>query len=337
MMHDAIINHAMINHAIINHAMMHDAVVVGDGDGAALGACALYTNPAAWLTLPPCLYVCHTTRVAHTYQHATHEVHTRASNRPHTAKRNRYNQVCAHTRPVLHHFFLQHWPCAGDWFTARLRYTRSTALSSMAGYVIGLGDRHCANILLDVCTGDVVHIDLGVAFEQGRFLHTPEVVPFRLTPSVVDGMGAMGVEGAMARCSGAAMRVMREHAPALLTIVEVLLHDPLYHWVLTPLQAGQRQTDQGDDGASSMGVDVVLCQRRQRDGVLDSKFTNGIRTAGGTEVVSTMRTVAGPGGDAPRLINADAERALMRIKQKLAGTEHGLVVFLACNAGVCSR
>ena len=39
----------------------------------------------------------------------------------------------------------------------------------------------------------VVHIDLGVAFEQGRFLNTPELVPFRLTRDVVDGMGAMGV------------------------------------------------------------------------------------------------------------------------------------------------
>lgn len=37
-----------------------------------------------------------------------------------------------------------------------------------------------------------------------------------------------------------------------------------------------------------------------------------------------MRRVVGPAGDAPRLINADAERALMRIKQKLAGTEHGV-------------
>jgi len=38
----------------------------------------------------------------------------------------------------------------------------------------------------------VVHIDLGVAFEQGRFLNTPELVPFRLTSNIVDGMGATG-------------------------------------------------------------------------------------------------------------------------------------------------
>ena len=46
----------------------------------------------------------------------------------------------------------------------------------------------------------MVHIDLGIAFEQGRFLNTPELVPFRLTQDVVDGMGAAGVEGAMRRC-----------------------------------------------------------------------------------------------------------------------------------------
>lgn len=42
------------------------------------------------------------------------------------------------------------------------------------------------------CWMQVVHIDLGVAFEQGRFLNTPELVPFRLTRDVVDGMGATG-------------------------------------------------------------------------------------------------------------------------------------------------
>lgn len=61
-----------------------------------------------------------------------------------------------------------------------------------AGYIIGLGDRHSHNILLDRKTAEVVHIDLGVAFEQGRFLNTPELVPFRLTSNIIDGMGATG-------------------------------------------------------------------------------------------------------------------------------------------------
>ncbi len=32
--------------------------------------------------------------------------------------------------------------CAGTWFERRLAYTRSMAVNSMAGHIIGLGDRH---------------------------------------------------------------------------------------------------------------------------------------------------------------------------------------------------
>jgi ataxia telangiectasia mutated family protein len=32
--------------------------------------------------------------------------------------------------------------------------------------------------------GEVVHIDLGVAFEQGKLLPIPEIVPFRLTQNL---------------------------------------------------------------------------------------------------------------------------------------------------------
>jgi len=53
----------------------------------------------------------------------------------------------------------------------------------------------------------VVHIDLGIAFEQGLFLQTPERVPFRLTPNIVDGMGAAGVEGPFRRCCETALQV----------------------------------------------------------------------------------------------------------------------------------
>jgi hypothetical protein len=52
------------------------------------------------------------------------------------------------------------------WFAMRLNYTRSVATTSIVGHILGLGDRHPANILLDNGTGEVVHIDLGIAFDQ---------------------------------------------------------------------------------------------------------------------------------------------------------------------------
>lgn len=47
---------------------------------------------------------------------------------------------------------------------------------NQVGYIVGLGDRHSMNILIDQATAEVVHIDLGVAFEQGLMLKTPERV-----------------------------------------------------------------------------------------------------------------------------------------------------------------
>ena len=49
------------------------------------------------------------------------------------------------------------------------------------GHVLGLGDRHLDNMLLDLATGQVVHIDFNLSFDKGALLRVPEVVPFRLT------------------------------------------------------------------------------------------------------------------------------------------------------------
>lgn len=49
---------------------------------------------------------------------------------------------------------------------------------------MGLGDRHVNNILLDQETAEIIHIDLGIAFDQGKLLSTPETVPFRLTRDI---------------------------------------------------------------------------------------------------------------------------------------------------------
>ncbi|GMH31457.1 hypothetical protein Nepgr_033300 [Nepenthes gracilis] len=162
-------------------------------------------------------------------------------------KRKAFQEVCENLRPVLHYFFLERFLQPADWFEKRLAYTRSVAASSMVGYIVGLGDRHSMNILIDQATAEVVHIDLGVAFEQGLMLKTPERVPFRLTRDIIDGMGVTGVEGVFRRCCEETLAVMRTNKEALLTIVEVFIHDPLYKWALSPLKALERQKETDDD------------------------------------------------------------------------------------------
>jgi FKBP12-rapamycin complex-associated protein len=68
------------------------------------------------------------------------------------------------------------------WVNRRTTYTRSLAVGSMIGYLLGVGDRHTANIMIGRRTGKVIHIDYGDCFEVAiQRDKLPEKVPFRLT------------------------------------------------------------------------------------------------------------------------------------------------------------
>lgn len=52
-----------------------------------------------------------------------------------------------------------------EWLERRTKFTRSLAVMSMVGYILGLGDRHPSNLMLDNLSGRVLHIDFGDCFE----------------------------------------------------------------------------------------------------------------------------------------------------------------------------
>ncbi len=53
-----------------------------------------------------------------------------------------------------------------SWLDRRTNYTRSLGVMSMVGYILGLGDRHPSNLMLDRVTGKIIHIDFGDCFES---------------------------------------------------------------------------------------------------------------------------------------------------------------------------
>ncbi len=78
------------------------------------------------------------------------------------------------------------------WLERRTNYTRSLAVMSMVGYILGLGDRHPSNLMMDRFTGKVIHIDFGDCFEVAMNREKfPERIPFRLTRMLINAMEVM--------------------------------------------------------------------------------------------------------------------------------------------------
>ncbi|XP_065137946.1 serine-protein kinase ATM [Paramisgurnus dabryanus] len=215
------------------------------------------------------------------------------------AKLEAFTEVCQHFRPVFRYFCMERFLDPAVWLERRLAYTRSVATSSIVGYIVGLGDRHIQNILIDEQTAELVHIDLGVAFEQGKILPTPETVPFRLSRDIVDGMGISGVEGVFRRCCEKTMEVMRSSQEALLTIVEVLLYDPLFDWTMNPLKA-------------------FYLQQHDEQAELNATLNT---TPGGDELDGHRKASSDS-----QSFNKVAERVLLRLQEKLKGVEEGTVL-----------
>ncbi|CAC5403933.1 MTOR [Mytilus coruscus] len=87
-------------------------------------------------------------------------------------------------------------PSSEVWFDRRTNYTRSLAVMSMVGYVLGLGDRHPSNLMLDRMSGKIIHIDFGDCFEVAMVREKfPEKIPFRLTRMLISAMEVTGIDG----------------------------------------------------------------------------------------------------------------------------------------------
>lgn len=136
------------------------------------------------------------------------------------------------------------------WLERRTNYTRSLAVMSMVGYILGLGDRHPSNILLDCFSGKVIHIDFGDCFEVAmRRDKYPEKIPFRLTRMLQKAMEISGIEGNYRNTCENTMRVMRANKDSLLAILEAFVYDPLLSFRLLNLTAliNQKNKVEGEE------------------------------------------------------------------------------------------
>ncbi|CAL1714616.1 unnamed protein product [Somion occarium] len=178
--------------------------------------------------------------------------------------RELFGKLWGQVKPVMRHYFTERHKTPMSWFRLRLNYARSVATTSIVGHILGLGDRHTSNILLDNESGEVVHIDLGIAFDQGKLLPVPEKVPFRLTRDMIDGLGVTDTQGVFQRCAEETLRVLRDGSEVILTVLEVFKYDPLHSWTASELKVKRAQSGEtvaapltGEATRHAIGLDMA--------------------------------------------------------------------------------
>ncbi|CUS22014.1 LAQU0S04e06194g1_1 [Lachancea quebecensis] len=152
-------------------------------------------------------------------------LHDKWQSLPNEQKLGFFKDLLLKFPPVLYQWFLEIFPDAIAWYKARSTFSRSYAVMAMVGHILGLGDRHCENILLNVETGKVLHVDFDCLFEKGKRLPIPEIVPFRLTHNLEDALGITGTEGTFKKTSQVTLELMRGNEVALVNIIETIMYD----------------------------------------------------------------------------------------------------------------
>lgn len=119
-------------------------------------------------------------------------------------------------------------PDAENWIKRVTTFSRTSALMSVVGYILGLGDRHPSNIMIHNFTGSVIHVDFGDCFEttKERVLF-PELIPFRLTRFMVRAFGPAGIDGSFRKTCLDIVKLIRRHREEVLSVLEIFAHAPL--------------------------------------------------------------------------------------------------------------
>ena len=114
--------------------------------------------------------------------------------------------------------------------------------------MIGLGDRHCDNILLDKSTGEVVHVNLDCIFHEGKCRKIPEIVDFRLTRNIESPMGAFKCYALYQYYFKIACEIFKKNIGALLSALDSFATEPDFKYSLRTMkervEVSQERIDQ---------------------------------------------------------------------------------------------
>lgn len=123
------------------------------------------------------------------------------------------------------------------------------AAMSIAHWILGIGDRHLSNVLLNIKTGRLVGIDFGLSFGAAtRDQAIPELVPFRLTPQFVNVMSPLGVTGLISKCMNHSLRCFKSSKKLLMACMDVFIKEPSIDWLISARKNSSNETNISETG-----------------------------------------------------------------------------------------
>jgi len=203
-------------------------------------------------------------------------------------------------------------PSSEVWFDRRTNFTRSLAVMSMVGYVLGLGDRHPSNLLLDRNSGKILHIDFGDCFEVAMTREKfPEKIPFRLTRMLINAMEVTGIEGTYRSTCESTMEVLRRNKDSLMAVLEAFVYDPLLNWRLIDKKPKSKKSKAEGLSAGSKGQMSVAAGSGENN--MESLVEY-------REIVSKKNDSMGESVE-PEALNKKALDIVQRVRDKLTGKD----------------
>ncbi|KAI5180039.1 serine-protein kinase ATM [Nematocida sp. AWRm80] len=142
-------------------------------------------------------------------------------------KVDRLHSIFSKYSPVLNYLFTGTGPF--DYFKQRKTFSNSFGLISIATYILGLGDRHPYNILIDLSTKEMINIDLNLLFDQGLLLSVSEKVPFRMTRNIEVSL-LNTYPHSYTQVMESFLDALKGCKEYLLVLIQILKNEPLGRW-----------------------------------------------------------------------------------------------------------
>ncbi|KAH3862882.1 hypothetical protein DPMN_025857 [Dreissena polymorpha] len=108
---------------------------------------------------------------------------------------------------------------------------KTHAMLSICQYILGIGDRHLSNFMVNLNTGEMIGIDFGHAFGSAtQFLQIPELMPFRMTRQLRNLMMPLQVQGLVESTMIHVLRALRSDSDLLLNTMDIFVKEPSLDW-----------------------------------------------------------------------------------------------------------